>query len=145
MLHNNKNQTQHMTRIITSLAAICLMAFLTASVHAEDKANATGTWTWSFTGQNGQTRETSLKLKQDGEKLTGKISGRNGNDTEIEDGKVSGDQISFKITREFNGNKFTSKYSGKVSGDTIKGKIEFERNGETRSRDWEAKRKSETK
>lgn len=138
-----------MTRLITSLATICLLAFLGAVTHAADSAtdhaNATGTWTWSFSGRNGQSRETTLKLKQDGEKLTGKISGRNGNETEIEEGKVSGDQISFKITREFNGNKFTSKYSGKISGDTIKGKSEFERNGETRSRDWEAKRKSETK
>jgi hypothetical protein len=44
------------------------------------------------------------------------------------------------VVREFNGNKFTIKYSGTVSGDTIKGKSEFERDGETQSREWEAKR-----
>jgi len=144
---NNKKQTlQSMTRLLTTLATICLLSFLAAPAHAADHdAKATGTWTWSFTGQNGQSRETTLKLKQDGEKLTGKISGRNGSETDIEDGKVSGDEISFKVTREFNGNKFTSKYSGKVSGDSIKGKSEFERNGETRSRDWEAKRKTDSK
>jgi hypothetical protein len=39
----------------------------------------------------------------------------------------------------------TSKYNGKVTADSIKGKTEFERNGETQSRDWEAKKSTETK
>ena len=87
----------------------------------------------------------TLKLKADGEKLTGTLStpGRQGgqaNDTEITDGKVKGDEISFTVTREFGGNKMSTKYSGKVSDDTIKGKTETERGGNTRSRDWEAKR-----
>lgn len=103
-------------------------------------ADATGTWKWSFTTQDGQTRETTLKLKQDGSKLTGTISGRNNTETSIEDGKVDGDEVSFKVTREFNDNKFVQQYRGKLGGDTIKGKVEFERNGEKRERDWEAKK-----
>ena len=61
-------------------------------------------------------------------------------DTDIGDGKIKGDEISFTVTREFNGNKMVAKYSGKLSGDSIKGKIETERNGQNQSRDWEAKR-----
>jgi hypothetical protein len=112
---------------------------MSVSIRAEDKADPTGTWKWSFTGQNGQTFETTAKLKAEGDKLTGTVSGRN-RETEIENGKIKGDEISFAVTRERNGNKFTTKYTGKISGDTIKGKSEFERNGETQSRDWEAKR-----
>src|SRR3954468_12907211 len=69
-------------------------------------ADATGTWKWSVE-RNGNTIETTLKLKQDGEKLTGTInSGRQGgSDTEIEDGKVKGDAVSFKVTRTFGDNK----------------------------------------
>ena len=81
----------------------------------------------------------TLKLKADGEKLTGSMTGRNG-DTEIADGKVKGDEISFSITREFNGNKMTQQYAGKITGDSLKGKISFERNGEKVDRDWDAKR-----
>jgi hypothetical protein len=55
---------------------------------------------------------------------------------------LEGDDLSFKITREFNGNTMVSKYSGKISGDSIKGKIEFERDGETQTRDWNAHRMS---
>ena len=34
--------------------------------------------------------------------------------TEISEGKVKGDDISFCVVRELNGNKMTTKYSGKV-------------------------------
>ena len=91
----------------------------------------------------------TLKLKVDGEKLTGTLSspGRDGQTTEtaIAEGKVKGEEISFTVTREFNGNKMVSKYNGKVSADAIKGKIESERNGQPQSRDWEAKHATETK
>lgn len=118
----------------------CLLVTLGFLAQAEDKkSDPTGTWKWSFTTQNGQTRETTLKLKLDGDKLTGSISGRGG-ETDITEAKLDGESISFQVTREFNGNKFTQKYTGKISGDTIKGKVEFERNGQTQSRDWEAKR-----
>ena len=88
----------------------------------------------------------TLTLKQDGEKLTGKLSspGRDGGaarETEITDGSVKGSDIAFSATREFNGNKMTSKYTGKLSGDTITGKMEMkDRDGNDRSRDWTAKK-----
>lgn len=120
-----------------TLLALCLM------LQADDKkADPTGTWKWSMTGQNGQTRESTLKLKLEGDKLTGTISGRQ-QESPIEEGKIKGDEISFQVTREFNGNKFTIKYHGKLSGDTIKGKSEFEREGQAQSRDWDAKREVE--
>ncbi len=92
----------------------------------------------------------TLKLKAEGDKLTGKLTSpsRQGGEPveiEIKDGKVKGDEVSFTVTREVNGNTFKSKYNGKVSADTIKGKMEFERNGETQSRDWEAKRQANGK
>jgi len=102
-------------------------------------ADATGTWKWTVE-RNGQTFENTLKLKQDGEKLTGKITGRQGNETDIEEGKVKDDTVSFNVTREFGGNKVVMKYQGKLSGDTIKGDTKFERDGQEQTREWEAKR-----
>lgn len=130
-----------MQRFLTSLLQLtaCLVLATGLAQAADKKNDPTGTWKWSFTGQNGQTRETTLKLKLEGDKLTGTISGRE-SDTAIEDAKLTGDDVSFKVTREFNGNKVTMKYNGKISGDSIKGKIESERDGQPRSRDWEAKR-----
>jgi len=122
--------------------AVCLALVSCFTANADDKkTDPTGTWKWSFTGQNGQTRESTLTLKLDGDKLTGSLAGRNG-DTAIANAAVKGDEISFEVTREFNGNKVTSKYTGKLSGDSIKGKIESTRDGQPQSRDWDAKRET---
>jgi hypothetical protein len=120
-------------------AAVCLLSLAMVSSALAADADPTGTWKWTATFNN-QSREVTLKLKLDGDKLTGSMPGRNNTETQIEDGKYEGGKISFKVTREFNGNKFTSSYTGEVKDDTIKGKIESERNGQKQSRDWEAKR-----
>lgn len=147
---------QNKRHVVTSFVKIgfcvALALGLLAQAQAQDKkADPTGTWGWTTPGRNGgPERKMSLKLKVEGDKLTGKLTspGRQGGEpteTEIADGKIKGDEVSFTVTREFNGNKMTSKYNGKVSADAIKGKIESERNGETQSRDWEAKREVEKK
>jgi hypothetical protein len=138
---------------LTSLIRVvaCAILALGAVAQAQDKkADPTGTWTWTTPGRNGgPDRKSTLKLKLEGEKVMGTLSapGRGGqsSDVEISDGKLKGDEISFSVTREFQGNKFTAKYSGKITGDSIKGKMETERNGQNQSRDWEAKRETEKK
>ena len=135
------------------LAACALFSLaLAVPAQAEDaKPNPTGTWTWTVAGrQGGPDRKMTLKLKLDGDKLTGTLTspGRQGGpatDTAIEEAKFKAEEVSFNIVREFNGNKFVQKYAGKLSGDVIKGKVEFDRNGEAQSRDWEAKREVEKK
>jgi hypothetical protein len=105
----------------------------------ETKQDPTGTWKWTVE-RNGMKRDLSIKLKLDGDKLTGSVPGPNNQETPIENGTYKKGEVSFTVTRERNGQKFTQKYHGKIDGDTLKGKIEFERNGETQSRDWEATR-----
>ena len=130
------------------LTAGLLLLLGTANYTQAAEGTAAGDWTWSTPGRNGgEPRKTTLVLKVEGEKLTGKITspGRQGGEpqaTEISEGKVKGSEVSFQVVREFNGNKFTMKYSGKLEGDTIKGKIESERDGQTQSREWEAKREA---
>jgi hypothetical protein len=122
---------------LITLSSICIVP---GAENDNKKADPTGTWKWSFETQSGQTISSSVKLKTEDGKLTGAFMGRGGNETPIQDGKIKGDEISFSVVRERNGQQMTVKYEGKISGDTIKGKSEMERNGETRSRDWEAKR-----
>ena len=135
--------------ILTPLLALasCVVITLGAGSQAQ-AADASGNWTWSRPGRNGgEPQKMSLTLKADGEKLTGTLTspGRQGGDpvkTEISDGTVKGEDVSFTVSREFNGNKMVAKYNGKLSADSIKGKIATERNGEAQSRDWEAKREA---
>jgi rhodanese-related sulfurtransferase len=107
-------------------------------------SDPSGNWLWVNPGRNGTPdRENVLHLTADGANLKGAISapGPDGKpiETPILNGQVQGDQISFTVVRQTEGNRFTNNYSGKVTSEKIVGKIEFARNGETRSRDWEAK------
>jgi hypothetical protein len=120
--------------------AVTVVALVgTSVVQAADKPDPTGTWKWSATFGD-QTREFTLKLKLEGEKLSGAMVGRDGGETAIEEASFKDGTVAFSVTRERDGQKRTTKYNGKLDGDTIKGKSEFERNGEKQSRDWEAKR-----
>ena len=147
-------QSPSVSSVTNSLQKVCAMKHvlllalgfvLTASLSAKaaDAPDPTGTWKWT-TMFNNQTRENTLKLKLEGDKLTGAILGRDNQETKIEDAKYKDGEVTFTVTRERNGQKFTMKYAGKVEGDTIKGKTSFDRDGNTQSRDWEAKRKEVT-
>src|SRR5215218_5079716 len=107
-----------MQRIFANLTSMAFCALLAlgsiSTAAAEDKApSATGNWTWTVPGRDGGAeRKMTLALKQDGEKVTGKLTspGRDGGaprETEITDGSIKGSDISFSATREYNGTKFT--------------------------------------
>jgi hypothetical protein len=128
-----------MKRVMAGALVLAFVAPVTLA-RADDKPNPNGTWKWTVT-RNGQEREIILKLKLEGDKLTGTLV-RNNQETNIEDGTYKDGELSFKMTRERNGQKTTTKYTAKITGDSLKGKIESERNGQPQSRDWEAKRAS---
>jgi len=130
-----------MKRLVAA-ALVVAVAGLAGAARADDKPNPTGTWKWSVE-VNGQKRDSTIKLKLDGDKLTGAYVGRDNKDVPIEDATYKDGDVAFKVTRERNGQKIVTKYTGKVSGDTIKGKAETERDGQTNSRDWEAKRSTD--
>ncbi len=104
-------------------------------------ADVTGKWTAEMQGRGGNTMTVTMNLKADGDKLTGTISGRNG-DTDISDGKVDGNNISFSVVREFNDNKITQHYKGKLDGDVIHFSMTMEggQMGSMPAREFDAKR-----
>ena len=101
------------TRIVT---LVMVLAVLAVSAFAGD---VSGKWKYSFTMQNGETRESSMTLKAEGSKLTGTMEGRNGS-VEIQEGKVDGDNVSFSVTRSFGGNEVKIHYKGVLKGDELK-------------------------
>ena len=124
----------HMRWTIFTIAAVIATALV---VHAEDKAaGAAGTWKWSYQGFGGNSVDVELKLKQDGEKLTGTISGFQGQENEIKDGTIKDDKVSFKVTRDFGGQTMSTTYTGTLAGDSLKGKSET-----VTTRDFDAKRR----
>lgn len=141
-----------LNKLFKFLVGALLVSTILSQARAEDaKVDPSGTYVWTTPGRNGGSdRTNTLTLKLEGDKLTGKLlgPGRRGAEptpTEIKDAKIDGSNVTFSVTREFNGNSTTSKYSGKLADGAIKGKMEFERNGETQSRDWEAKKQEAKK
>jgi hypothetical protein len=130
----------------TGLCTLLLLGAV-ALVQAQDKkSDPNGSWSWTVAGRNGGAdRKMTLKLKLEGDKLTGKLispaRGGQANETEIKDAKIKDGEISFTVTIERGGNTMVTKYTGKIADDTFKGKTVTERNGQAgRERDWEAKR-----
>ncbi len=106
------------TTILLALACVALAA------------DVTGKWTYEQPAMGQRpAREITITLKQDGSKLTGSVPGfgRPGGEapppTEISNGKVEGDKVSFEVKREFQGNEMVTKYEGTVSGSEMKLKI----------------------
>jgi hypothetical protein len=96
------------------------LGLLTSAALAGD---VTGKWSAETQGRDGEKRTTTFNLKADGGKLTGTVSNPMG-EREISEGKIDGENISFVVNMEFNGNAVKLNYTGKVSGDEIKFKRE---------------------
>lgn len=81
-------------------------------------ADITGTWKGTAQTPAGTTERT-FNFKVDGNKLTGDTSSDMFGKSVIEDGTVDGDNISFSLTINFQGNEAKVNYKGKVKGDQI--------------------------
>jgi hypothetical protein len=98
-------------------------------------ADVAGRWTASIDTQIGVQNYT-YDFKVDGAKLTGKAKSQFG-ETEISEGSVKGDEISFVENLDFQGQALRITYKGKIAGDEIK----FNRKvGDVASEDFVAKR-----
>lgn len=103
------------------LMSAVLMALVAISALAAD---IDGKWKSSFTGPNGNTIENTITLKADGAKLTGSMENQRGK-TDISEGKVDGNKVSWVVVRNFNGNEVKMQYSGELKGDELMLKMSF--------------------
>jgi hypothetical protein len=86
---------------------------------AAHAADFNGKWTADVPGRNGNTQTVNFNFTVSGSTLTGKVTTMRG-DMDITNGKVDGDNISFDVVSNFNGNSMTQTYTGKADGDNIK-------------------------
>jgi hypothetical protein len=100
-------------------------------------ADVSGKWKAQYQTPDGTQRESLFTFAVSGETLTGTVGSAALGDAKIEDGKVSGDTITFTVKRNFQGNDVIVKYNGKVAGDEIKMTVSF---GDMGSFDIVAKR-----
>ena len=94
-------------------------------------ADISGKWEAQVPGRGGEARPATFTFKVDGEKLTGTMSTA-GEPANLEDGKVSGNTITFAITTQ----RGKRTYTGTVSGNEIK----IKREGGQNPQEFTAKR-----
>lgn len=119
-------------RVFVSLAAvavICAVAALAADVN--------GKWIAQVPGRDGQARDVAFTFRLDRDRLTGTMISGSG-ERYIENGKISGDEISFTMTMSVGGNDVKLLYKGKVTGKEIKFTRQVE--GRDRVQEFTAKR-----
>jgi hypothetical protein len=92
-----------------------LFALLAAAAWAAD---ITGTWVGSMANGNNDFSLT-YTFKQDGDKLSGTVTGPQGDPLPLIDCKIDGDRISFAVKVDMNGNPATFSSKGTVKGDEI--------------------------
>ncbi len=114
-----------------------VVALLGVFVFAAAAADVTGKWAADMPGRQGATMHVTFDLKADGDKLTGTVANQMG-ENPIMDGKISGDEISFKQKMKMQDNEVTLIYTGKVSGDSIN--FTRQREGVERKQEFVAKR-----
>ena len=98
--------------------ALVLGALVGAAGLLAFAAGIDGKWTAEVQGRNGTTTQT-LTLKSAGMNLTGSLDNGRGA-VDISEGMIHESDVTFKLVREFNGNKVTTNYKGTLSGDELK-------------------------
>jgi len=99
-----------------ALVVLALVALATSALAAD----VSGTWKASFDTQIGQQNYTYTFVVKDGT-LTGKIQSEMGGTTDVTEGKVDGDKVSFVEIFKFMDMEIRITYTGKVtSADEIK-------------------------
>jgi hypothetical protein len=101
--------------LLVSVALFCLIPAFAADI--------SGKWITTIQTGIGQMNYT-FDFKVQGEKLTGKAvmsMGNNCSESELADGSVKGDEISFVETLKVQGQELRAEYKGKISGDEIRG------------------------
>jgi hypothetical protein len=102
-----------------------LLVLLAASALTASAADISGNWKGTAETPNG-TIERTFVFKVDGTKLTGETTSQLMGKSEIADGKVEGDTVTFSIVGKFQENEIKLNYKGKVdaAGNEIKFVVE---------------------
>jgi hypothetical protein len=103
-----------MKKVLFAVMAAMVLLVMTAVA-----AEVDGKWVAEVQGQKGPQTQT-LTLKAEGTKLTGTLDAGRGGPADISEGMVTGNEVMFKVVREFNGNKVEQSFKGMLAGGELK-------------------------
>ena len=102
-------------------ALLILVLLWAAPVMAAD---VDGKWSGNVSTPNGDIT-IGFEFKADGTALTGSMTGPDGGQIPIKNGKIDGNKISFVVTVDFGGMMFDLNYAGVVAAPEIKMTADF--------------------
>ena len=108
-----------MSKTLGAAIAVIILALPTMA------ADINGTWKATAEGPNGPIERT-FTFKVDGGNVTGETVSQFMGKSEIKDGKIEGEKVSFSIKGNFQGNEVTIKYEGKATVSSFKLKSTFQ-------------------
>src|SRR5262249_40239460 len=82
----------------------------------------------------------TVRLKQEGAKLSGDYVSTSGKELPLQEVQLKGQDLSFQIVDEFDGEKTPLAYSGKISGATMQGTVKFGTGKQTSNFKFEAQK-----
>ncbi len=105
---------------ILGTTLVLLIAALSA---AAQSASVAGSWDVTIDSPQGQ-RTVVMVIKKEGEKLTGAMKSPQG-ERPLDSVTLKGDEITFVMTREIQGQAMVMTYKGNVAKDSMKGDADF--------------------
>jgi hypothetical protein len=132
-------------KAILSMAMVLGVCGL-AGAADEKAADPVGTWKCEYE-IGGQQRMSTLKIKKDGDKLTGTMKWPDQDEAKLKDLKLKDGTLTFSAERKLAGmdDAITVEYKLTIDGDKLKGTGAAEFGGEKREFDIEAKREKTEK
>jgi len=130
-----------------TLIALLVVAHVAALVSAQDALAAagkttvdpSGTWRREYDWYDTRIEEVLRVNVRENGKVVGTLS-RNEAVSEIESGKLTGNELSFSVSNDYQGTAWVTRYTGTVSGDEIVGTVVLEVNDQSWDFDWTPKR-----
>jgi len=116
-------------------ARLVLLVLLFASAPAFAQTSVTGDWNVTITGPQGPTT-TKVAFTQEGDKVSGRFKSPQG-ELPFSGGTLTGSDLKFVFTVQFQGMPLDITLTGKVNGDKMAGKADF---GGFVEGDWTAER-----
>ncbi|HWO01549.1 MAG TPA: hypothetical protein VNS63_19980 [Blastocatellia bacterium] len=114
-----------MKRILGLTFILTVVAFSIAAARprAFQGASVVGSWDVTIDSPQGQ-RTVVMVIKKDGEKLSGAMKSQAG-ERPLDSVALKGDEITFVMTRQVQGQDMVITYKGKVAKDSMKGDADF--------------------
>jgi autotransporter translocation and assembly factor TamB len=136
----------YLSKPLSFVCVAIFAAFAAAQDTSKTRMEPSGTWRWEYDLDGTQYKDLvrlkvgeAIKDSKDRE-LKGKYESSSGRKIDIENGKVSGDKVSFEFKVNYQGMDVKLEFEGTVKNDSLTGNVKASTNDGSRDLDWSATR-----